>query len=245
MVKEKCFFLIVVYALLSIHATTDATNSTEISVNNVNISAYLKKAVQKYNQIDDYTCLFHKKEMIGNKIIDQKNIFLKYRRPKNIYMKWTEGEKKGSEVLYAQGKYKDKVVVKVKKMSISVDPNGFLALKNNRHPVTEIGIGHLIDMVQKNYSKSLNQHEGTIQFEKDSVIDGRKVLLFKAVFPENQGYYAPKVLISLDAEWGLPLKIEAYDTKDNFLAMYAYTDIKFNVGLSEKDFDKKNPAYSF
>jgi outer membrane lipoprotein-sorting protein len=76
-------------------------------------------------------------------------------------------------------------------------------------------------------------------------LDGEKIMLFKAIFPEGKGYYAQRLMISIDAKTYLPIKTEVYGWKDEFLEMYHYSRMKINVGLTDKDFDINNTAYKF
>lgn len=43
----------------------------------------------------------------------------------------------------------------------------------------------------------------------------------------------------------LPVKIIGYDWDHTLISCYTYTDIKANVGLTDRDFDVRNPAYEF
>ena len=55
----------------------------------------------------------------------------------------------------------------------------------------------------------------------------------------------------VDEELNIPVRYEAYDwpaqpgDEMQLLEEYSYLDVKLNVGLTDADFDDKNPAYSF
>jgi outer membrane lipoprotein-sorting protein len=57
--------------------------------------------------------------------------------------------------------------------------------------------------------------------------------------------------VSVDDELGIPIRYGAYDFpkeeggKPQLLEQYVYTDVAINVGLTDKDFDPRNPSYDF
>ena len=59
--------------------------------------------------------------------------------------------------------------------------------------------------------------------------------------------------IYVDEEYGLPIRYEAYSwpksadaklTENELIEEYTYVRLKFNVGLSDADFDPANPNYN-
>ncbi|MEK6236226.1 MAG: DUF1571 domain-containing protein, partial [Planctomycetales bacterium] len=55
----------------------------------------------------------------------------------------------------------------------------------------------------------------------------------------------------IDDEWKVPVRTEDYDWPAKagdppvLMGEYTYTQLRFNVGLRDLDFDVKNPAYKF
>jgi hypothetical protein len=58
-------------------------------------------------------------------------------------------------------------------------------------------------------------------------------------------YYAGKVLLWVDEELRLPIMALIYDHDGNLYERYEHHDLRVNVGLTDADFDPKNPAYGF
>ncbi|MCP4114000.1 MAG: DUF1571 domain-containing protein [Desulfobacteraceae bacterium] len=64
----------------------------------------------------------------------------------------------------------------------------------------------------------------------------------EVIIPE---YYCTKSNVYISTETMMIVKIESYDQYGDLYEMYHYKDIRLNVGLSDMDFDTKNPAYEF
>jgi outer membrane lipoprotein-sorting protein len=58
-------------------------------------------------------------------------------------------------------------------------------------------------------------------------------------------YYAGRVVLWIDRELHLPFKAEIYDHEGVLYEYYEHRDLKVNVGLTERDFDPRNPDYGF
>ena len=209
----------------------------------------LAKSRASYEKVSDYRCLFHKKELIRGKLREERAILLKFKKPASFYLKYTEGKNAGVEAIYVEGKYNDELEVHLSGLlsfiSLGIDPRGSLALRNNRHPIMEAGTGHILQLIEKNYRMAQGDKESRITFEGESVADGEKALLFKGIFPKGKGYYGHTVLVWFDRSLLLPVKITVYGWDNEFLEEYSFKEIKLNVGLTERDFDKANPEYHF
>jgi hypothetical protein len=209
------------------------------------IAATLDLAVAAYAKVNDYTCRMSRKERLdGDNIKEHSTVHFKYKRPGRYYMRWPSDL---IELIYGDGLYNNKMVIHGGKVfsfaSVEVDPA--LALKYNRHTIKEAGIGHVLDLILKNYRQAAGDKEARIVYERDDVVDGRPTWRFTGTFPAGRGYYGHTVHLDIDQALHLPVRIEVYGWQDEFLEAYAYTDLHLNVGLAEADFDIHNPAYRF
>lgn len=206
----------------------------------------LKGARAAYDRVEDYTCTFNRKELVDGEVIGERNILMKFRKPHAVYLRWTEGSRKGSEALYVRGRYDDKLIAHTGGLlgfiTVRLDPRGAKAMKGNRHPVTEAGIGHLLDLIGENLRRAKeNGDEGGIRAEED--MGGASV--FRAVFPPGKGYYAHDIRIRYDDVLRLPVKVTVLGWDNELLEEYEYEGIRVNVGLMDSDFDPDNPCYGF
>lgn len=209
----------------------------------------ISDAIKSYDQVKDYTCLFYKKELVKDKYIEQKNIIIKYRKPLSFYLKWTEGDEKGTEVIYVQGRNDNKLKAHgsgfLKWLTLNLDPDGSIAMKDNRHTVREAHIGKMIDICDKNYKLAKQLGVGKFELCEEKIIGGRAQNCITATFPDDRRFYGGINYIYVDKEYKFPVAVEIYGWNNELLEKYEYTNFNLNVGLTDKDFDPKNKDYKF
>jgi outer membrane lipoprotein-sorting protein len=206
---------------------------------------------QRYQGVTDYTANFLKQEVVDGKLLPRENITLKFRKPFSVYMRWRMGPHEGREVLYVQGKYDGKLIGHEGGffgfITLSLDPKGPRAMKGSRYPITEAGIGKIIDRVLTDVERA--DAQGALQFTEVGTgeLFGRKVRQITILLPEspNQGYSAPKMKLWIDTENGLPIQAEFFDWDGRKVESYAYKDLKLNAGLTDLDFDRNKDMYDF
>lgn len=195
---------------------------------------------ESYAKIEDYTSTIDKRELIKGELKEEKNAIFKFKKPASFYMKMTEGKSKGAQIVFIKGKYDDKLQVRpgglLKFAKMSLDPKGDMVMESARHPIWEADMGHIIRLIEENYQKAKAAKEENVSYQNEEILDGRKTMLFKAVFPKDKDYYGHIISINIDSKLFLPVKITVYDWDKNLLEMYYYRDIKINVGLSDQDF---------
>ena len=212
----------------------------------------------QYARLKDYTCLFIKRERIGGVLSSQHEMQMKARaEPLSFYMKFRRPHK-GREAIYVAGKNNGKVKVhdvglgKVIAGTMNLDPRGSMAMENSLHPITEAGIGKLIDTVAFHWNAELKPGESEIRFRDNLRIGQSLCTMIESTHPLKHPNYAfYRVRLYIDREHGLPIRFEAYDwptrkgVEGELVEEYTYLDLKTNVGLTDLDFDASNRAYSF
>ncbi len=58
-------------------------------------------------------------------------------------------------------------------------------------------------------------------------------------------YYAGRLDVCIDRQTFLPLRVTVWDFDGTLYERYEHRDLKIDVGLTDADFDPKNPAYHF
>jgi len=241
MIKRIIFFLLV---FICSSSAAEAFDKRELG-------NWLKHAESTLARTDSYTAIFHKRELIQQKLTEEETIFLKFKRPFKVYMKWVEGPYKGRESLYIDG-YNDNLI-KVRErglagiITVNIDPKGSLAMKGNRHPVTHSGIENLVKLLRRNYDKGISDRGIRLREKGEERVYGRTTKKIEAVFPRNKanGYYCYRSLINFDVETKLPIRVLIYDWNNALIESYGYEAITLDAGLTEADFDPNNPAYRF
>jgi hypothetical protein len=212
---------------------------------------------ERYQSVSDYTCTFWKRERISGKLIPAHVMSMKVRtKPQSIYLKF-EQPAKGREAIYVAGRHAGKVVAhdvgfnKLVAGTLHLEPTSARAMTDCRHPITEAGIGPLLETVSRRWAVELDPNETVVTFG-NMVVGERRCEMIETTHPHRGGdFLFHKVRLFIDKELGLPIRFEAYDwpkkpgLEPELAEEYTYGDLKLNVGLKEIDFDVANSTYSF
>jgi hypothetical protein len=230
-------------------ALTDMGNACIGRADETNPHRLIADAVERFDAVGDYTCRLDKKVRKNGKLCDDRDISVKYKKPSHYYFRWNSGTAKGREVIFVQGRYNDKIVAHpggiFKILTFHLDPEGYLAMKENRHCLKSSGMEKIIALVASNAALAKEKGLDGIRFKGESLFDGKRVRLVEGLFPEDQGFYARRIVLYLCPALQLPLKVSIYDGAGELVEDYEFHDLKNNVGLSENDFEPHNPQYNF
>ncbi len=212
----------------------------------------------RYQSVDDYTCTFYKRERIEGRHTPQYIMSMKVRtKPQSVYFRF-QRPAQGREAIFIAGRNGGKIlahdvgITKFLAGTLELEPTSSRAMEDCRHPITEAGIGPLIETLTKRWSVELNPRESKIAIHDDIVIGTNRCKMIESIHTEHRPQFLHhKVCVYIDQEVGLPIRFEAYDWPKNakaepeLLEEYTYMQLKINVGLSDIDFDVSNTAYSF
>ncbi len=213
--------------------------------------ALLDEMDSSYSRVNDYVGVFHKQERIDGKLNEGETALFKFQKPLKVYMKFIEGPSTGTEALYAEGSYENKLLVRqpgiLGFMTLSLDPRGSLAMSRNRHPVTELGFGFLLAEFRRNIEPAVLSGELEIIRLTDETCNGRPATEVEGrVLPHGgRKYYCARFIMHIDKELLLPVAYVFYEGNDKMFEDYVFTDVKLNVGLKATDFSRHNKSYRF
>jgi len=202
-----------------------------------------------YAAINDYTAVFQKHERVENKLMPRESIYLKFQKPFKVYMRWLDVPSK--EAIYVKGENNNKVVAHCAGLlglwTWSFSPRDPALLQDNRHDITEIGMGFVIEMMRVNIPKAIEHAEVEVMKIVDEVFEGRPTTMVEARFTPKppRKYYTSRMVTHIDKEYRVPIGIACYDEQGQLEEQYAYKDLKVNVGLTGMDFSRKNKQYKF
>jgi Protein of unknown function (DUF1571) len=212
----------------------------------------------RYQAIDDYTCTFYKRERIAGRTTPQYIMAMKVRtKPASIYFKFHRPAQ-GREAIYIAGRHGGKVLAhdvglnKVLAGTLQLEPTSSRAMEDCRHPITEAGIGPLLDTLAKRWAAELDPEESKLTFNEDMVVGPARCTMIESTHPKRRPEFLHfRVRVFIDQDLGLPIRFEAYDwpkrphSEPELLEEYTYMHLKLNVGLHDIDFDASNAEYSF
>lgn len=206
-------------------------------------------AVNQFNLVEDYTCRLDKTVRKGSVVYSDRNISVKYKKPAHYYFRWNSGNARGREVIFVHGKYNDKLVAHpggiFKQMTLRLDPEGYLAMRANRHSLKNSGMEKIIALISSNVALARSKGLDVIHYIGEERFDGIPVTVVEGRFPEEEGFYAHRIRLSFCPTVKLPLKVSIYNGSEELVEAYEFHDLKINVGLSDDDFDPHNPQYGY
>jgi hypothetical protein len=217
----------------------------------------------------DYTATLVKRERVDGTVGEHEYMFLKVRnrkvnngqitQPLSVYLTYLRpASVKGREVVYVEGKNDGNIIAHEGGFkgrflpTMPLPPTGMLAMRGQRYPITEIGIENLIVKLIERGNTARQHADVTCTFRKNAKVKDRVCTVIEVMqptaHPELEFYQAQ---VFIDDEFNLPIRYIAYDwPKRNgqtpeVIEEYNYVDLKLNVGLSDTDFDPRNPQYAF
>ncbi|MEN6449873.1 MAG: DUF1571 domain-containing protein [Thermoguttaceae bacterium] len=215
--------------------------------------------IKDVDMIQDYSATIAKRERINGKLRNYEYMFVKLRQhPLSIYMCFLgPAELKGQEVIFAEGKNNGNMWahgVGLQRMigTVSLRPDGPVAMKNQRYPITELGILNMTKRLVEVGEKDKNFGECDVKFYKGAKINGRVCTCIEVVHPvPRKNFVFHMAQIFVDKEWNLPIRYASYDWphekggKPELMEEYTYLNLKLNNGFTDADFDIRNPSYNF
>ncbi|MEO1995283.1 MAG: DUF1571 domain-containing protein, partial [Planctomycetaceae bacterium] len=161
----------------------------------------------------NYTATVFTRERVKGVLLDPQVMMLKMRHePLSLYLKWLVGDK-GRELLYVDGQNDGNMIVKVGGIkgkllpALKLAPTGDLALKEARHPVTEIGLLELARQLIQKRKQDLDSDGGFhCVVLADREVGGRPCYGFIQSFDSrthSPGYR--KCVLLIDKEQCLPV----------------------------------------
>jgi hypothetical protein len=215
----------------------------------LDLPALIQQMKTAYGDLDDYTATFVKQERIDGELRAPETILLKFRRPENIYMRFTVGKAVGREVLFMKGRDEDRALIHERGwktlFTIVIAPDDALVLKESRHPITDVGIGRLIDLLATGTDGRIAPGElrwREVGSEGETRPTRRIELLSSVVVAACS---CQRVIVTIDVATSLPVGAEIFDRNDQLLGAYQYLDVRPNSGLTDRDFDPGNSTYMF
>lgn len=213
-------------------------------------------------KIKDYTAQVTKQENINGELQEAQVMDLKLRHePFSVYLKFRYPRSLvGQEAIYVKGgggPNDGKLVAHGVGMQKAfgtqfLDPEGLLAMRGNKYPITKMGILNLLDELVEVGGLDTKYGECDVRYYKDVKIEERLHTLIEVTHPVSRSSFRfHKARIFVDNEHQIPTRYESYDwpkaegEKPMLLEAYSYKNLKFNVGLTDADFDHRNPEYGY
>ena len=220
------------------------------------------------SNIQDYTAKLVKRERINDELGEYEFMYVKIRNrkvengktsvPFSVYLAFLKPVTvKGREVVFVENQNQGRVIAHeggMKRMlgTHALEPSGWMAMQGQRYPITDIGIENLVTKLIERGERDKRHGECSVRFLEGAKVSERACTVIEVTHPEKIGPYDFHIAqVFLDNEYKIPVRYAAYawprvaGAEPEVLEEYTYQDIKFNVGLTDNDFDPNNTQYGF
>ena len=216
----------------------------------------------------DYTARLAKRESINGQVGKTSFMDVKIRCPRvtaqgqqtpfSIYMKFLQPrDASGREVLWVDGRDNNNLLAHqpgglIGLRTFELDPTGMMAMQGQRYPIFEAGLENLVAKLIEKATRDRAAGMCEVSYRDGLALNKRPCSLIEVVHHEKRAPYEfHKAQVLIDNELNVPVRYTSYDwpkspgAKPQILEQYTYINIKMNVGLTDEDFNPKNPAYNF
>ncbi|MEW4526837.1 DUF1571 domain-containing protein [Maioricimonas sp. JC845] len=238
---------------------TDSAAARQPDSNDPTVAALriVRSVARSLEAVNDYEATFTKRERIGTRLIHQSMQMKVRHKPFSVYLKYLT-DHPGREVLYVHGRNGNRLQVHEGEGltslvgTISLDPNGAMAMEENRYPITQIGMRRLVNMLIEAWEKEARYGETDVRFYPNAKLGETRCKVIEWSHPVQREHFPyQKCRLYIDRTTNLPVRFENFgwpgegNTRPRLLEEYTYTNVRTNVGLSDADFDPGNTAYAF
>lgn len=242
------FLLIVVFLPLSFPVGTLSAVAAETPGDDMETAlSLMEESLEIIDTLHDYRAIFYKQERINGKLFAEEKILMKWMAPQYIYMRFEQGEQKGQELIYVEGRNDNLMTVSpggaMGMMTLDIAPDSDMALKKNRHTVPEAGIGPNLSQSLSILETDRRDPAATVWVEYTESVSFHNEECYLIRIHESSYAALSEVYIYRDTK--LPAGFISYNVSGELFEAYRYADIRTNIGLSEYDFDPNNEEYDF
>jgi hypothetical protein len=211
-------------------------------------------------KLQDYSATVAKRERIDGKVGELDYMFVKLRHnPFSVYLYFLGPvSPKGQEVIFIRGQndgnmWAHTVGIRGSLVgTVKLKPDGVIAMKGQRYPLTELGILNLTNRLVEVGEQDIKYGECDVKFYKGAKINNRICTCIEVVHPNpRRNFLFHMAHIFVDDELNMPIRYDSYDwpkeagAKPELIEEYTYLNLKVNNGFTDADFDIKNPNYQF
>jgi outer membrane lipoprotein-sorting protein len=195
-----------------------------------------------YAGVRDYTCLYEKHERaISNG--ELQTIRLAFRKPLDVRLEWLNDHGRVDQIaVYRQGANGGKLIAKRSGVlgsmvgTVRMDPHDARALEDSRHPITDVGLGHIVEGI----TTALRVGQLTPEVGREDTIDGGPAYRFEfgaaSSTPILDVASMQRAIVWVDRSLRLPIKVELLDAAGSMIERHRFKELRLNVGLTDATF---------
>jgi len=218
----------------------------------------VRSSREALESVDDYEATLTKRELVGGTLVAQ-SMHMKFREePFSVYLHFL-GENMGREVMFVKGRYQNQILAhegpgSVKSLfgTVSLSPNSTEVQSESRHVITEIGLRNMLDALMERWENESRYGECEVKYYHEAKLGDVPCLAIECTHPQPRRQFPFHMTrLFIERQRNIPIRIENHGfprvpgAPPPLIEEYTYTNLKVNVGLADRDFDRNNPAYGF
>lgn len=185
--------------------------------------ALIQKGTSAYDALGGYLARMHRELRLKNGRLKIDEMFLRYDKPKTIFLKYTDGAQQGLQVLYSEGNFDGKLMTRPPGPLfdfipiVAMSPDDKRIKNEESRPIQNAGIGH---MIQK-FGSDWNAAEAAGQAKVVSIMRDEVAVYGPYAEPpvrttrlevliETPERTHPKVVVHFRETDGLPVQMELF-----------------------------------
>lgn len=241
-----------VAGLTSLPARYDSADYAELA--RTDPIGFLRLCRARY-RFRDYTCTFVKQELMGKRVTKAQEIAVRFREePFSVDMQWVKNADQASRALYVENAWKDRrgrelawfkpagALIRLIVPRIKQPILGSRAKAASRRSLDQFGFSRTLDLIIKYVEKGRRNDVLELRYVGVGDIKGRSTYVFERFLPYDgrEAHYPDNLLrYHIDQEWLIPSACYSYSDREGkkLLGSYVMTDVTFDVGLGDDDFD--------
>lgn len=209
---------------------------------------------QAERRVQDAVYILHRREWVDSALQPQQLMAVKWRRPRDVYLRWVGDIHAGREVLYSPGANGGLVFVSVGSMvpTLTLEPTSSVLMRGQRHGLSDVGPSFPVKMVMADLGRATANPDHparAIDLGLRTVV-GEQARCFHAYLPRHLDpqYYAEEAEICVGTRLHLPVSFKVWEQAEGRLQLvedFAFEGMRVNVGLTDADFTPEHPDYGF
>ena len=246
--------LTVCLSVSSLHAEENTAETGEHPL--IKAIAFAETCLEKVEALPGYEATFFKKEVVGSSMVSHK-IGLKIRhKPFSVYLHF-ENPYEGREVIYVEGQNNGKLIAHEAGLlsiagAMELAPTDTLAMSENRHPITSIGIAKMLRIMIDRWKGETKYGETDVKYFPQAKLGSMTCRVVESSHPRPRRQFTyHKVRLWVDTASGFPVRMQTFGfpktagAEPPVLEDYIFMNLKTDVQLTDADFDRNNEKYNF
>jgi hypothetical protein len=217
---------------------------------------WVQRDLPAVEAIKDYSAVLVRRERIRGGLSGYEYLFVKIRhQPFSVYALFqAPAGVKGQEVIYVAGQNQGNLLAHKARLSttLSLHPDGLVAMAGRHYPITEIGLVTLVRRLSEVAHEDLKFGECEVKYFTDAKVNRRPCTVVQVAHPVQRDVFRFHLArVFVDDELKVPIRYESYDWprepggEPQLVEEYTYCDLKLNNGFTDEDFSTQNPEYRF